>query len=177
VDRDQYSDGPIEFATLIALARGDRLRKQRRCHPVRSCGHGKTITLVARENCPSAEHHDHGPGANVSRSTVAMRPGYFRSKRVHRQHLGLTITNGFVSGAGAEVQGGGSDNGKLNLTAWALTPMPRKQPTRVPSPTRLSGGLLNNNGSTALIGNCTSISTVWRRAEAWGGEWRAAARA
>ena len=64
-----------------------------------------------------------GPGANLLAISGANATRVFEIKNGFTLTLsGLTITNGFVSSSGSEQGGGGIlNNGKLNLTACALT--------------------------------------------------------
>ncbi|MFN2624095.1 MAG: choice-of-anchor Q domain-containing protein [Chthoniobacterales bacterium] len=113
-----------------------------------------------------------GPGANLLTINGANATRIFEIQVGSTVSIsGLTITNGFVGGAGGEGQGGGIlNNGKLNLTACELTTNAINVTDAGGGAGRaLGGGLFNGNGSTAVIRNCTFEFNSVQASEAWGG--------
>jgi len=113
-----------------------------------------------------------GPGANVLAVSGANASRVFEIKTGFTLNLsGLTITNGFVTGAGGEGQGAGIlNNGKLNLTACQLTSNAINVTDAGAAAGRaLGGGLFNGNGSTAVIRNCAFYLNSVQASQAWGG--------
>lgn len=111
-----------------------------------------------------------GPGANVLTISGANATRVIEIKSGFTLTLsGVTIANGFVTAAGAEAQGAGIlNNGRLNLTGCEFVTNAAKATDAGAVAGRAIGGGLFNNGSIAMIRNCTFEFNSVEASEAWG---------